>query len=151
MTAMPPGGIPAITQMDVAAMLAHASAREEALLRAKYCGEPDHAAWAHLFIYLMEQGWEAEQGQIDTLTRIVLDDYLASGICSGCNGAQGAVIDNRWEVCTACGGIGRKALSDREIGRRLGYARLQEPWRTRVAFCKHKLIYWEIDCLARSK
>ncbi len=140
----PMGGLPNITQMDVAGMLRHCSPCESALLRAKYCGDSDSAAWAYWFVYLMDQGWQTERdGIVSALSRSTLDEHIGGLVCKSCHGVGEFQVDHKTLQCESCEGMGRRHWSNREIARRLGLSRLKTPWLERVEWCRAELRAWE--------
>jgi hypothetical protein len=147
-TKAPGGGVPELTQMDVAGMMAKCSPRETALLRAKYCGDPRHDAWAYWFEYVMAEDWDARNSLIDKFTHVTLDEFLDEPRCSACHGTQGCIIDSKWVVCPHCEGFGYVLQSERAIGRALGQSRLREPWTERLSWARHKLRGWELSGLS---
>ena len=142
------GGVPTITQMDVAGMMSSLKPCESALLRAKYCGEPASSAWAYWFKHLMDQGWESD-GQIRVLSLITMDEFVREPRCKACGGTKGQMIDAQWVVCPRCDGLGYQAMSDRAIGRRMGMTRLREPWLGRLSWCRRTLQNWEVEAVKK--
>lgn len=144
----PFGGLPSITQMDVAGMMAKCSACEVALLRAKYCGESSHDAWAHWFIFLMKQGWtDAERGQINSFAHFTLGVCLR-GSCSKCRGVGAVAIEPKVLVCQRCDGSGNEPVSDRKLARQLGIGnKLDTEWRGRLKWALDQLQSVEMTAL----
>ena len=142
-----PGGIPTITQQDVAAMLRKCTPCEEALLRTKYVGEKPHKAWAFWFEHLMEQGWEAPQGTVDRLSRYTLAEHLSDYKCGLCAGTRGWHVGPKWTVCPVCEGNGYTSISDNEIGSRVG-VKIKGVWEVRLHYCRTTLQDWERKALA---
>lgn len=146
------GGVPSITQMDVAGMMARCTQCEAALLRAKYCGEPVHEAWAFWFQHLMEQGWASKKPRaIETLSIVTLAEHVSDNRCGLCRGTQGWYVGSKYQPCPACRASGVIYLSNREIAGRLGFEDegLKEPWLSRLGWCRAELVLWEQRAIAK--
>ena len=140
-----PGGIPSITQLDVAGMMAKLSPCESALLRAKYCGDPIHEAWAHWFKMLMAEGWKVKKsGAIDALSRITIAEHVSHNRCTMCNGTKGWMAASKYQACPVCEGSGVVYLTRREVAGRMGFDEgLKEPWKSRLDWWRRRLVVWE--------
>lgn len=147
------GGTPTLTAQDVAGMMAKCSDCESALLRAKYCGESESKAWAYWFQHLMGKGWhsEAERGKVLYVADLTFNEHIKEPRCKACNGTREVQIDSKTVVCPQCEGRGYKAVSDREIARKLNLpnGRLRGVWAERVAYCRRKLVSWEDGAIAK--
>lgn len=142
------GGTPSITQMDVAGMMARCAPCESALLRAKYCGESIHDAWAYWFEHLKAQKWKTKAGQVDTLSKISLLEHVSDNRCGLCSGTQGWFVGNSYQTCPLCEGSGVQFLKPSEIASRLGVERLGI-WADRLGWCRKELIRWEHGALEK--
>lgn len=147
----PRGGKPALTQMDVAAMMAKLKPHESALLRAKYCGEPPHEIWAYWFEHLMGQRWNYKKiGAVKELSKLTLSEHIAANRCMRCRGTC-TNMSTEGNVCEACGGTGHMYLSDRKVAQLLGFkhGKLREPWRSRIDWARKELRTWELSSLEK--
>jgi len=133
------GGTPNLTQMDVAAMMSRLTLCESALLRAKYANDYSVNLYDMWQSTILAQEWDATDQQIATLCEVTLSEHIGEPRCRSCNGTKGRIINSKWQECPNCKGRGYKAVSDREIARRLDKQRLQEPWVTRLAWCRDYL------------
>ena len=146
------GGVPSITQMDVAGMMARCSPCEAALLRAKYCGEPPHEAWSYWFRHLMDQGWSEGDGRVERLSLVTLDEHLGHNRCPACNGTAGRMIGTKYQQCPRCGGTGIVYQTGREIARSLGFkSGLHSIWNERLTWCRGELLRWEGRAIAKMR
>lgn len=145
------GGIPAITQMDVAGMMARLSPWESALLRAKYCLEDMSDAWAYWFEQLMAKGWSEGDGRVERLATLTLSDYAREQKCRACRGVCSIEHNNKVIVCEHCGGVGHMPRTDQAIARALDLVALREPWRGRYSWCMWKLASVESGAVVKMR
>lgn len=143
------GGVPSITQMDVAGMMAGCEPCETALLRTKYCGEPVHEAWSFWFEHLMSQGWEVKKGQIDALSKITFLEHVSDNRCGLCSGVQGWFVGSAYQTCPLCMGSGVQFLTPSDIAERLGIEKLAGVWADRLGWCRKELVKWEQGALSK--
>ena len=148
---LPGVGVPAITQMDVAGMMSRLGPGEAALLRAKYCGEHLHNAWSYWFPHLMNEGWEADRGQIDVLSRMTLVEHVSDNRCGLCSGTQGWYVGTSYQTCPLCEGSGVQFLTASQLAERLGIKRLATPWTERLEWCRKELVSWEHSALDKMR
>ena len=147
-----PGGKLLITQMDVAGMMARCLPCESALLRAKYCGEPPHEAWAYWFRHLMDQGWSEGLGRVERLAAMTLDEHIGHNRCPACNGTAGRMIGNKYTKCPKCEGSGIIYRTGRQIARSLGFkSALHTVWLERLTWSRGELSRWESQAISKMR
>ena len=146
-----PGGIPSMTQMDVAAMMAKCSPCECSLLRAIHTKELGefYRARAYWFTFLKTQGWTKNIQRVEVIANLTFDNYVNDPRCKSCNGTKGLIIDSKWVACDSCKGRGTRVLTDMEIARKLELTRLQSPWDERVSFARRRIHIWYCDAVKK--
>lgn len=169
----PWGGIPSITQMDVASMLSGCSDCQTSLLLAKYAH--DDKARDKLTRKWHEKAMshgEKDQDRFIVMYDAVLIEYLGGDVCEYCDGISevyikpsGArltlneiitldgvlnLVDGKVEPCGRCTG-GRKAWSYRKIARLMQIERLSPNWIRRVEDLRGELRELERGAVANMK
>lgn len=144
------GGMPTLTQLEIAGMMAPLSKCECALLRAKYAIDAAdyHRFWAYWFEYLMGQGWVTKKpGAIEALSMITWREQVSANRCGLCDGTWGWPVENKWRACPCCAGHGVVYMSNREVARGMGFKDegLKAPWPDRLDWARRQLVHWD-DC-----
>ena len=151
-----PGGVPELTQSDVAAMMQGLSNQQEWILRAKVLD--DAAAAGNLWNWWKSvcreearvRKWKRKSWQLNAFAAGVFAEAIQPGRCNYCLG-QGAIQAGPLLItCDECGGTGviPKDHSDRNLARSLGLSRLQEPWKSRAQWARIVLKNLEADAIA---
>lgn len=143
-----PGGVPSLTQHDVAAMFRTLSKREQALLYAKYAlDKPSrNLSWAYLYKEIESRKWN----RAEDLATVLLNEYLSDLICRTCGGIGRVLASSKIVGCDACSGVGRRNWSNREIARQLNLkSKLQSPLKERVEWIRKHLRMIEMGALGR--
>ncbi len=134
---LPSGGMPALTQSDVAAMLAGASRPVVLLAYAIHVTDDSSRIQlaSHVYSWAAElalsEKWKITRGRpiVRNMSHLAVAETVSPGVCLSCYGNR--YISNR--VCTNCNGTGRKypTHEERAIEIDVSECRYYKLWRHR--------------------
>jgi hypothetical protein len=131
------GGLPELSQTDIAAALAGLHGPAYWLLRLKYCGDVSQAkplaesiAW-HMLGEAMAGGDDVSAQIARKLARVIVLQFTTGPVCEDCHGTGTAFEGTRVKDCQSCRGSGRLSMT---AGRSAQLAGVSEPtYRKRYA------------------
>lgn len=111
------GGIPDLSQTDIAAALAGLHGPAYWLMRLKYCGDVSQAkplaesiAW-HMLSEAMAGGEDVSAQIARKLARVIVLQFTTGPVCEDCHGTGTAFECATVKDCRPCGGTGRLAMT----------------------------------------
>lgn len=112
------GGIPDLSQTDVAAALAGLHGPAYWLMRLKYCGDvslakplADSIAWRMLGEAMVGEGEDVSAQVARKLSVVILMQFTTGPVCEDCHGTGTAFEGATVRDCRPCGGTGRLVMT----------------------------------------
>lgn len=147
----PMGGIPEITQADVATCLRACDKAETALIMAKYAGGDKSSFRPYWLRHVFSQPWFLSDEVIERIADLALEEHLTGLICKACGGVGAVKNDALSVVCESCQGLGRKHWSGRSMAKHVGVSRLNQKQNDLLEWCRRHLRLWEMRAVSKMK